>query len=79
MVDKKEKYISDLTKKLINQGVQVMDGVSGKMGKRGSGVIVDNDGHIFTTYELVGELENLSPIVTLNTGEEIIGKVVKKK
>lgn len=33
MVDKKEKYISDLTKKLINQGVQVMDGVSGKMGK----------------------------------------------
>ena len=78
MVDKKEKYISDLTKKLINQGVQVMDGVSGKMGKRGSGVIVDNDGHIFTTYELVGELENLSPIVTLNTGEEIIGKVVYK-
>lgn len=78
MINEKEKYIGDLTKMLINQGVQVMDGVSGKMGRRGSGIIVDKDGHIFTTYELVGDLENLNPIITLNTGEEIIGKVVYK-
>lgn len=78
MINEKEKYISNLTRMLINQGVQVMDGVSGKMGRRGSGIIVDKDGYIFTTYELVGDLENLNPIITLNTGEEIIGKVVYK-
>lgn len=78
MINEKEKYIGDLTKMLINQGVQVMDGVSGKMGRRGSGIIVDKEGYIFTTYELVGDLENVNPIVTLNTGEEIIGKVVYK-
>ncbi|MDO4535273.1 MAG: serine protease [Clostridium perfringens] len=78
MIEEKEKYINNLSKMLINQGVQIMDGVSGKMGRRGSGVIVDKEGYIFTTYELVGDLENVSPIVTLNTREEIIGKVVYK-
>lgn len=78
MLEEKEKYINNLSKMIINQGVQIMDGVSGKMGRRGSGVIVDKDGYIFTTYELVGDLENVSPIVTLNTREEIIGKVVYK-
>ncbi len=78
MLEKKEKYINNLSKMLINQGVQIMDGVSGKMGRRGSGIIIDKDGYIFTTYELVGDLENVSPIVTLNTREEIIGRVVYK-
>lgn len=71
----KEKYIEDLNSKILKTTVEIIDGVAGKLGKRGAGVIVDKNGYIFTNLHTVGDLEFTNPIVTLVTGEQIIGKV----
>lgn len=71
----KEKYIEDLNNNILKTTVEIIDGVAGKNGKRGAGVIVDKNGYIFTNLHSVGDLEFTKPIVTLITGEEIVGKV----
>lgn len=74
----KDKYIEDMCREVTKYTVHVIDGVSGKMGKGGAGIIIGDDGYIATTYSSVGDLEFTKPIITLNSGEELIGKVVAK-